>query len=253
MFLQYDYIGAPWAKQERNVGNGGFSLRSTRLMKLASEDISLARYYPEDGIICREYRSHLESKGMRFAPDTIASKFSFEANHKYGLAWNGQFGFHSYCTNLSNWKPLKYTNPVTDYKFLFNFFIQTRNRYKISIDQSVTKKICGEYTSNNKGVEDKIVIRSSGSKLRYFSSSLTNIVFYPIDERTYFSDKINAIIKMNKNDANRSILLTFLDITTSTTTRYERFVSEAEFQELISLYTKSFLTKKNSFGGFENL
>src|SRR5215475_6278927 len=32
-FYCYDYIGAPWwYKDNRNVGNGGFSLRSTRLM-----------------------------------------------------------------------------------------------------------------------------------------------------------------------------------------------------------------------------
>jgi hypothetical protein len=30
-FLKYDYIGAPWQYDERNVGNGGFSLRSKRL------------------------------------------------------------------------------------------------------------------------------------------------------------------------------------------------------------------------------
>ena len=38
-FLEYDYIGAPWNYFDgRNVGNGGFSLRSKKLLSILKED-----------------------------------------------------------------------------------------------------------------------------------------------------------------------------------------------------------------------
>lgn len=102
-FLQYDYIGAPWMwyKDGMNVGNGGFSLRSRRIMELCSTlplktDKDDNGNYAEDHSIARIYRPYLESKGMKFAPVEVAAKFSIEG---YGLPvhlrkYNGQFGFH---------------------------------------------------------------------------------------------------------------------------------------------------------------
>ena len=75
-FLDYDYIGAPWAGG--GVGNGGFSLRSRRLLR-ALKDARIADLVPEDIAICRTYRGLLESEyGIRFAPAEIAARFSFE-------------------------------------------------------------------------------------------------------------------------------------------------------------------------------
>lgn len=99
-FLEYDYIGATWAyKDNMNVGNGGFSLRSKKLLDILSK-LDLEEYHPEDDIICRKLRPMLESKyGIRFASEEIANRFSIEA---YGSAvfnggnkYSGQFGFHS--------------------------------------------------------------------------------------------------------------------------------------------------------------
>ena len=42
-FLDYDYIGAPWPHRSQPVGNGGFSLRSRRLID-ALQDADLAWY-----------------------------------------------------------------------------------------------------------------------------------------------------------------------------------------------------------------
>ncbi len=98
-FLQYDYIGAPWWRDEQyNVGNGGFSLRSTRLMSkvavlgpLMYGDAS--KFHPEDDMICRKYRKALELEGFKFAPEDLAARFSWESNPKYPH-YNGAFGFH---------------------------------------------------------------------------------------------------------------------------------------------------------------
>jgi hypothetical protein len=92
-FLQYDYIGAPWAyKDGRNVGNGGFSLRSTKLHKILAEDPMIQITCPEDEIIGRLYRRYLENKGIKFAPENIAHKFSFEMHPPKCRT----FGFHNY-------------------------------------------------------------------------------------------------------------------------------------------------------------
>jgi len=56
-FLEYDYIGATWPQftDNHNVGNGGFSLRSYKLMK-AVREISPPEVDPEDFVICRTLR-----------------------------------------------------------------------------------------------------------------------------------------------------------------------------------------------------
>jgi ADP-heptose:LPS heptosyltransferase len=75
-FLDYDYLGAPWP--DGGVGNGGFSLRSTKLMR-ALQDPRVADLVPEDIAICRTYRGLLESEyGIRIAPAEVAARFSFE-------------------------------------------------------------------------------------------------------------------------------------------------------------------------------
>lgn len=75
-FLRYDYIGAPWTRGD--VGNGGFSLRSRKLLH-ALRDRRVVDLVPEDVAICVTYRGPLEAEyGIRFAPAELASRFSFE-------------------------------------------------------------------------------------------------------------------------------------------------------------------------------
>lgn len=92
-WLQYDYIGAPWHYQDgMSVGNGGFSLRSKRLMELASRICKMK--HPEDHHICRTYRKELEAHGMRFAPIEVAEKFAFEGYGQPLKFLSDQFGVH---------------------------------------------------------------------------------------------------------------------------------------------------------------
>jgi glycosyltransferase involved in cell wall biosynthesis len=93
-FLNYDYIGAVWGwyKDGFRVGNGGFSLRSKKLLKLTARD-EIKQTHPEDHHIGRTYRPYLETKGIKFAPEALAKKFSVEG---YGTneVYADQFGFH---------------------------------------------------------------------------------------------------------------------------------------------------------------
>ena len=93
-FLKYDYIGAPWLYIDgKNVGNGGFSLRSKKLLKILAEDDFIQATDPEDQAICRLYRDYLERKyGIKFAPEDVADKFSFELREPISKT----FGFHGY-------------------------------------------------------------------------------------------------------------------------------------------------------------
>lgn len=92
-FLEYDWIGAVWPQETDgfSVGNGGFSLRSTRLLKILAEDEMIKGLHPEDAQICRLYRSYLEDKyDIKFAPPKLADLFSFEL----GQPAQPTFGFH---------------------------------------------------------------------------------------------------------------------------------------------------------------
>lgn len=105
-FLNYDYIGAPWyCPGAPRVGNGGFSLRSKRLLNFISQNCNKigGAFSPEDLWICETARPFLEKAGMRFAPEEIASHFSKEGNER-GVIWNGEFGWHgAKYTDISKW------------------------------------------------------------------------------------------------------------------------------------------------------
>ena len=94
-FLNYDYIGAPWKPNygKYRVGNGGFSLRSKKLINLC-KNIQYNGGH-EDGIICINNRDWLESQNCVFASLEVAMKFSLESKIpecKFDL--RNTFGFH---------------------------------------------------------------------------------------------------------------------------------------------------------------
>lgn len=97
-FLEYDYIGAPWAPDapwctKSRVGNGGFSLRSRKFMKIAAELEETFRH--EDILLTNLCHDIFIDAGCRYAPVEIAMKFALEARIpecEYNL--DNCFGFH---------------------------------------------------------------------------------------------------------------------------------------------------------------
>lgn len=90
-FLEYDYVGAVWPQfcDGMAVGNGGFSLRSKRLLE--STRTFPVGPEPEDVAICRMHRHELEKAYyLRFAGLEIARQFSYERERSNRL----EFGFH---------------------------------------------------------------------------------------------------------------------------------------------------------------
>tara|TARA_Y100000310_G_C20448450_1_gene699556 strand:+ start:131 stop:898 length:768 start_codon:yes stop_codon:yes gene_type:complete len=141
-YLNYDYVGAPWnwaSGREVHcpigqcVGNGGFSIRSKKLMLDAAECAAEYDYngemravqdkhnhartpeqekenthntgdwpyveVPEDVYVCRVLHDELISKGCKFAPVELASYFSIE-----NQVYHNQFGFHGALTLKINKK-----------------------------------------------------------------------------------------------------------------------------------------------------
>ena len=110
-FLNYDYIGAPFPIPLENdkisyrdpfgnlqrVGNGGFSLRSKKILSLATE-LNLEwkpyfGYWNEDGFFSCHNRHIYENNGCKYAPIDVAVKFSHENKipETEGII---PFGFH---------------------------------------------------------------------------------------------------------------------------------------------------------------
>lgn len=124
-YLKYDYIGAPWKIRNDcyldpkgnhiRVGNGGFSLRSQKLLNTANiEHIPFAStmhgdYYKhlnhfsknEDNIICVHNRELYEKYGNVFAPFEVAVNFSKETSLPENETLE-TFGVHGY--NLHDFK-----------------------------------------------------------------------------------------------------------------------------------------------------
>lgn len=94
-YLRFDYIGAPWTHvpPPGNVGNGGFSLRSLRLMQAVRELRVGCPVHPEDWFIGVTCRAALEARGICFADPKLAMRFSIEDGE-----WDNSsrpFGFHA--------------------------------------------------------------------------------------------------------------------------------------------------------------
>lgn len=118
-WLDYDFIGSPWpalpnpahpgkSDSPHRVGNTGFCLKSRALMERTAE---LRDTYYElhkkrdqhgqtlggDTFCCQHSRPHLESRGIKFAPVSVAADFSWESTiEEYPLGRPDAFGFHSF-------------------------------------------------------------------------------------------------------------------------------------------------------------
>jgi len=108
-FFEYDYIGAkwPWHVSGQNVGNGGFCLRSRRLIRLLEDlvesgEIALPDQIPEDEYVCQHLRPKLENLGMKFAPEEVADHFSYERS----APSQNTFGFHGL---FNMWRHVDYS------------------------------------------------------------------------------------------------------------------------------------------------
>lgn len=118
-FLNYDYIGCPWASWGYTVGNGGFSLRSKKFLDISSSleyysDSHIQAGIPsnvflhgsicaEDFFLCYIHKEHMVKNGIKFPSPELAYQFSVE--HQDGkikqfdpndISTYKSFGFHGH-------------------------------------------------------------------------------------------------------------------------------------------------------------
>ena len=110
-FLKYDYIGAPWPTEltlqpgnhvlkmaNNQVGNGGFSLRSKKLLQETAKINFDELAFPtssEDLIICHYLLKEILEAGIKFPTPELAAQFSVESpNASFGQSPETSFGFH---------------------------------------------------------------------------------------------------------------------------------------------------------------
>jgi hypothetical protein len=119
-FLEYDYIGAiwPWEPPGQNVGCGGFSLRSAKLLQALRDPMiqmtpeSRFGMKHEDAYIGVVHRQYLDKKfGIRFAPPEVAAQFSYEL----GSYSKPSMSFHGF------WNVIKFMPAAT-----VDFFVTNR-------------------------------------------------------------------------------------------------------------------------------
>jgi hypothetical protein len=133
-FLSVDYLGAPWGKAPNGflVGNGGFSLRTKKLLN-ALTDARLNLHHPEDICICQTNRTFLEQEhGIRFGSLRLAQQFAFE-NEKVDIPTFGMHGLYNLCSALT---PLEFQQYLA---LLPREVIRSRDAFK-TVKKLVQKK-----------------------------------------------------------------------------------------------------------------
>ena len=138
-FLEYDYVAQPWlhdtipnrfpwvSSPEESVGEGGFSLRSKKLLDLISSlgEEQLKQYVNsganEDIVISVILRKYLKQSGCKICPPDLGKKFCAGINNFNLSKLDTSFGFHA----------VEYIKPVLEkYKQKYNLNLDDMINYK---------------------------------------------------------------------------------------------------------------------------
>lgn len=147
-FLEYDYIGAKWEwhKDGKSVGNGGFSLRSKKLLETTALDFfNPIPNEPEDVQICRTYHNFLTNNhGIIFSDESTADAFSYERSTPLFPS----FGFHGLFNiwrHLNDIEVLELLGELTHRTITSREYIELMLQYfnlrKFSVLEAMYKKI----------------------------------------------------------------------------------------------------------------
>ncbi len=149
-FFKYDYIGARWpdAKSSEQVGNGGFSLRSRKLLEALQDERAVSKG-PEDEDICQYFRDWLiRDYNIQFSPSEVADYFSYERVKSEFKT----FGFHGV------FNMYKYINSGEWQYFLEKLSVKTfQNNEMLELALNTWKNGNEKYSKN---ILDKIIFNS---------------------------------------------------------------------------------------------
>ncbi|QWD60366.1 DUF5672 family protein [Polynucleobacter sp. MWH-UH35A] len=143
-FLNYDYIGAVWPHHPKTaVGNGGFSLRSVKLLN-AMKKPGFVKRHPEDYCICVDNKEFLKQEcGIRIAPTGVAEQFSVERS-----TWHPSFGFHGFFNfgRVLNDFELKAFIKILPYNYLngldgYDLIYSLQEQGRVSLAKEIAAKV----------------------------------------------------------------------------------------------------------------
>ena len=150
-FINWDYIGAPWPKNQTDnsigVGNGGFSLRTKKCMIDVINKISI-----KDTIFNSSTLEYINNTGMSVGPEDVyfslnmitynigkvadrhsASKFSIESVYN-----SDSLGGHNFWLCNKNWEKKLYENIVIQFKPNYNIkMLEHRGGWKSVINSLI--------------------------------------------------------------------------------------------------------------------
>ena len=152
-FIKWDYIGAPWPKNQNdnlnNVGNGGFSLRTKQCMIDVINKISIndTQYNNSTLTYIKNSNSNIPPEDVYFSKNMIDFNIGKVAN------WNSAFNFssesfynpeslggHCFWTNNKKWKIPLYKNIVIQVNRINNFKSEHRGGWN-SVMESLNENI----------------------------------------------------------------------------------------------------------------
>ena len=160
-WLAYDWIGAPWPlhagwvnSSASRVGNSGFCLRSKAVLrylsKIADQQVLRAhkrrwRVSRNDMVACQDHYLRLRDKAFRFAPTSVARRFSVEVPGEQ-LDSFGCHGKHWWTTEAlkvehSEWKALTPVTPEVFVRVAFNWYETSNAKRQEEIDDALRRMI----------------------------------------------------------------------------------------------------------------
>lgn len=187
-FLEWDYIGAPWPKNQNDnpncVGNGGFSLRTKKCMIDVINKISI-----KDTQYNSSTLKYMNNTGMEIGPEDVyfslnmirynigkvadwdtAFKFSSESYNN-----NDSLGGHNFWLSDKDWKNRLYNNNIIQFKQKYNL--------KLSEHRGGWKRIIESLISSN--------FYNKNSDIEFYDMIETYYLFY---NKYYSSNKWAGII-----------------------------------------------------------
>ena len=159
-FLKWDYVGAPWRKEQNDtpncVGNGGFSLRTKQCMIDVINTISV-----EDTVLNSSTINYMFNVNLSKAPEDVyfslnmqrynigkvadwdsASLFSSES-----IVNKDSLGGHCFWINDYDWKDKLYNNVVIQFKPHYDIkMLEHRGGWKTVIEEFVKNDFFNEYS-----------------------------------------------------------------------------------------------------------
>ena len=150
-FINFDYIGAPWRKNQddtpNRVGNGGFSLRTRQCMLDVINKVSLKHSDANESTL-----EYMRNFGLEYLPEDVyfslnmqkynigvvsdwetARRFSIET-----VYYDDSFAGHNFWLCDKNWKEKLYTTVVIQFKPMYNIdLLEHRGGWKYVINHLI--------------------------------------------------------------------------------------------------------------------